>query len=391
MGIVGNLETMSISDLLQFLENGMKSGILKVSQEKINKEIFFEKGLIIGSTSNDPKEYFGQFLLHYGKIDEFQLKSALEKQRKSKVLLGHIFVSMGLMSESEMMDLLQRRALEIIYEVFLWEQAEFEFHDKAPLPEDLIRIEIRPTTVTMEGMYRVDEWRRYRELIPSDRVVLGLAPGHTMKHMEPGSEIPKILGYVKKQMTVGEISYNLHASPFHVYSELYHLINDNVLRVVEELAAVQSPETSIPRPEETTNELLQRVSQLLKKDSTELGQIVRGGYGINFSAFDEAFTLLQRVLEAEPNQPEARALLSAAESHYARQIYGSVLKPQAVPLLVVSLDSLPTIGLGPKEGFILSRINGSWDVKSILSICPFREAEGLRILKKLCDAGLVRF
>lgn len=372
MGIIGNLETMSISDLLQFLETGMKSGILKVCHEVITKEIFFEKGLIVGSTSNDPKEYFGQFLVHYGKADESQLKSALEKQRQSKMQLGHIFVSMGLLSESEMMDLLQLRALEIIYEVFLWDQAEFEFHDRAPLPEDLIRIEIRPTRVTMEGTYRVDEWRRYRELIPSDRVVLGLVPGHTITQIESDSEIPKILWYVRKQMTVGEICYNLHASSFHVYSELHHLIKDNVLRVVEELAP--SHEASIPESEGTTHNLLQRVPLLLKKNS-----------------FDEAFNLLQKVLDAEPNQPEARALFSAAESQYVKQIYSSAFKPQAVPLLVVSLDSLPTIGLGPKEGFILSRINGSWDVKSILSICPFHEAESLRILKKLCDAELVKF
>ena len=83
MGIAGNLATMSVMDLLQFLEAGVKSGILKVSRENTTKEIFFEKGTIVGSTSNDPKEYFGQFLLHYGKIDEPQLRLALERQRQN--------------------------------------------------------------------------------------------------------------------------------------------------------------------------------------------------------------------------------------------------------------------------------------------------------------------
>ena len=27
--------------------------------------------------------------------------------------------------------------------------------------------------------------------------------------------------------------------------------------------------------------------------------------------------------------------------------------------------------IDPQEGFVLSRINGAWDVQAILSICPF--------------------
>ena len=50
MGIAGNLATMSVMDLLQFLETGLKSGILKISRENVTKEIFFEKGTIVGST-----------------------------------------------------------------------------------------------------------------------------------------------------------------------------------------------------------------------------------------------------------------------------------------------------------------------------------------------------
>jgi hypothetical protein len=55
------------------------------------------------------------------------------------------------------------------------------------------------------------------------------------------------------------------------------------------------------------------------------------------------------------------------------------------------LETVMTIGLGPKEGFILSRINGSWDVRSILSVCPFREAESLLILRKLLESKLIGF
>ena len=81
MAINGSLTTMSVSDLLQFLATGRKTGLLRFSHAKVVKGIYFENGIIVGSSTNDPGEYFGQVLIHYGKINESQLQSAMEIQR----------------------------------------------------------------------------------------------------------------------------------------------------------------------------------------------------------------------------------------------------------------------------------------------------------------------
>src|SRR5882762_5178026 len=81
MSVQGSLNTMSVSDLLQFLAVGRKTGLLKFSHQKVLKGIYFENGIIVGSSTNDPREYLGQVLIHYGKIDEAQLQAAMEIQR----------------------------------------------------------------------------------------------------------------------------------------------------------------------------------------------------------------------------------------------------------------------------------------------------------------------
>ena len=83
MGIRGTLKTMSVSDLLQFLASGRKTGTLKLGLGGIVKHIYLEDGVIVGSSSNDPKEYLGQVLIHYGKLDEPRLQVAMEAQRQS--------------------------------------------------------------------------------------------------------------------------------------------------------------------------------------------------------------------------------------------------------------------------------------------------------------------
>jgi hypothetical protein len=374
MAIRGNLSTMGISDILQFLENARKTGRLVVGRQNISKQIFCEQGRIVGSISNDPKEYFGQFLLHYGKVEESQLRSALEVHRQSRERLGRVLIKLGILSEQEVVEMLRLRALELVYELFLWDQAEFEFQDQVSVPEDLIRIEIRPALVVMEGMVRADEWRRYREQIPSDRVIFSLVPNADYSSLRSAEDLPKILWHVKKGKTIAEICCQIHASPFHVYSRLFELLSAGVVCVERELPSEPPTPRMEGEIEETSGAILAQVATQIEKGATS-----------------EALNNINRVLERNPTNFEAQRMFQAAEEEFTRQMYQSGITPESVPQLAVPVEVLSQYGLEPKEGFIISRIDGSWDVKSILSISPFREAESLRILKRLLDAGLVKF
>src|SRR5215471_7155793 len=136
MSIHGTLKTMTVADLLQFLAAGHKTGTLKIGHSGVVKQIYLEDGVIVGSRSNDPKEFLGQVLLHYGKIEEHQLQSAMEIQRQSGGKLGVILSSRGFISAADVVYVLRTRTLEIIYDLFVWAEADFEFFDNEPLPND---------------------------------------------------------------------------------------------------------------------------------------------------------------------------------------------------------------------------------------------------------------
>src|SRR3954453_16584654 len=84
MGIVGNLRTMQLEELLQWLSQSKKSGTLEIVHGKIEKKIFFKDGLILSSASNKPAEYLGHFLMSHGLINENQLSRAIELQEKTR-------------------------------------------------------------------------------------------------------------------------------------------------------------------------------------------------------------------------------------------------------------------------------------------------------------------
>ncbi|HKO59522.1 MAG TPA: DUF4388 domain-containing protein [Pyrinomonadaceae bacterium] len=381
MALQGSLQTMSVPDLLQFLAVGRKTGLLKFTHGKVVKGIYFEDGTIVGSSTNDPREYIGQMLIHYGKITEEQLQAAMEAQRQdaqsqpkseSKRRLGQVLVDNGVLTREEVVEVLQIRTVDIIYDLFIWKAGTFEFSAAGPLPPDFTRVRVEPNRVIMEGVYRSDELARYQTLIPSERTIMELGSGWTSS-IGLGKTTRQILYYLEKRMSVAEISYNMHSSPFEVYGQLYELVQKGLARVSGEL-----PETSerLPLPETTA----ETPEQMVAVASRELD---RGNS-------QKALSLIQAVLEQEPNNGAAQALLAKAERKFIDRMYQD-FSPAGVPKIVISTEELAEKEIGPQEGFMLSRVNGEWDLQSILSICPFREADSLRMIKSLLDKGIIGF
>ena len=61
-----------------------------------------------------------------------------------------------------------------------------------------------------------------------------------------------------------------------------------------------------------------------------------------------------------------------------------------VPVMAVDLATLTKQNLDPHEGFVLSRVNGQWDVQSILKLCPMGEDEAMMIFARLLDRKLIK-
>jgi hypothetical protein len=104
---------------------------------------------------------------------------------------------------------------------------------------------------------------------------------------------------------------------------------------------------------------------------------------------EHALAIINSALDMEPKSSEALRLREEAEKKFVDHVYRNGVSPRAVPKFVASLAQLENERLGPQEGFVLSRINGEADVGSILSVCPFREADTLRMIKKLIDSGIL--
>jgi Domain of unknown function (DUF4388) len=378
MSIAGNLKTMQLAELLQWLSTSKKTGALVIDNGHVQKKIYFKDGNLFSSASTDPKEYLGHFLVSHGFISELELSKAIEMQERSKMLLGKILVTIGAISESDLHRLLRLKAEESIYDVFAWDEGEFRFLDGDLPVSTLIPMNLDITTIIMEGAQRIDEWRRIRERIPSAEAI-PVAMGE-LDDPKLSSGARQILSLVNDDRTVEEIRLQTHSSEFFVCRVLFQQVERGRLKVVK------------PRWNHTTSHVAGGNGNGASDGDVAAEALLKSAE--KYLKRKEYETALRHLRAARSLDPESKVVGEAVkkgEDQVRSAVEKAGVKLNSVPKLNVTMDQLTTLKLNPQEGFMITRINGTYDLQSIIKISPIPQIDALLVFLRLLQAGHIRF
>src|SRR6266849_11113928 len=124
-GLKGDFGTMPLKDLVVYLGNQRASGALSLEREGVRKRVEVLNGLVVKASSNQRREYLGQFLISLGHITEDQFTKAYETQQETKVFLGKILAMIGLVPEMVVLIGLSLKFRETLLEAFQWSAGSF--------------------------------------------------------------------------------------------------------------------------------------------------------------------------------------------------------------------------------------------------------------------------
>lgn len=365
MSLIGNLQTMSLPDILQWVASGRKTGTLHIERRSIQKDIIFRDGKIASSKSTDPRESLGQFLIRAQRLTEEQLFRTLSQQEEEGRLLGSILVDAQILTADDLRQTLRSKAEESIYDLFLWPEGSFEFRER-DLPRDVnVQIELDVTAVILEGIRRVDEWERIKRIFTSSATSFRL-----LRPAEPADDPldHQLFELVSSGKTLAEISLELRRSEF----ETAALLFDAHAR--DRITVDKTGDTADADPVTAIRDLLSLAYQRLQE-----------------RRFDGALQAYESVLGIDRlNQHAKKGLLAVSEAR-TRERAKRTIPLDKVPVLKMDLGTLTRENFDPQEGFVLSRINGQWDVGSILKICPMSEEDALLIFARLHERQVIDF
>lgn len=365
MSLNGNLRTMSLPDILQWIATGQKTGTLQLDRRAIQKRVTFRDGLISTSWSNDPRECLGQFLIREGCVSEEQLFRALLRQEEQGKLIGVILLDEGILDADTLRRVLRRKAAETIYDLFMWAEGDFKFKEGEISNDGGVSIEIGVTELILEGIRRVDEWARIRQVFPSSAVTFNV-------RQEPPAATTdaerQAIALVRAGKSLAAIALELRRSEF----DAAFLLFDLYLR--DTIAVEASPDAPA-----SAGDTVSKIRDLLAEAYQRLQE----------KRYEAAIKVYEEVLSHDRlNQHAKKGLLSVAAAR-SRDRARRKVPLDKVPVLKMDMQTLTRENFDPHEGFVLSRINGEWDIQSILKICPMAEEDLILIFARLLDRKVI--
>ena len=382
MSVIGNLKTMLPGDLLQWLSLGQKTGTLVVSNKAVEKKIFFRTGRVISSASNDPREYLGQFLMSHGYITEQELMKAMEVQQQSRILLGKILVMIDVINEADLQRLMRLKAEEEIYDIFLWNEGEFQFIDDELPQMEMIPLRVDVTGLIMEGTRRVDEWTRIRTLIAHEAIVPTVVKDVPPEELEDDAE-RTVLNAIDGKRSLAELVLESRSSSFNVASTVYHLAREGYVNLADPTQA-RVPTVAV------TAVVVEAAPIEQSAEEDEVTSIIaRAQQALRARDYEKSQRLLKAAENLDPTHQRVRNAIKGAEAAILSDLRNQGLHDSKIPHVLKPLEEITQMNFTPNEGFILSRINGQWDLGSLMKISPIREPDAMLIFYKLWKDGII--
>lgn len=365
MGLNGNLKTMALGDIIQWIALGSKTGTLHISYEGIEKRITFRSGVIIASWSNDPRESLGQFLIRERRVtEELLFKGLLQQEQEGRArMLGQILVATGVLSEEQLKTTLKAKAEETVYDLFLWEEGDFEFCE-GEMPEvGFAEIHMAPTGVMLEGVRRIDEWTRIRKFFPTSATRFKVQ----QRDAAENDDERRILDLLAGNRTLAELSLELRRSEFDTAAVLFDLFSRGLITIASTGEKTRASTTL----------------QLIKQKLHEADAHRAAG------AWDAAIKAYEAVLIFDRLNQQAKQGIVAVIEERGRRRTRDAIDQTRIPYLKLAFEQLTEQKFDPQEGFLLSRVNGQWDVASIVKLCPMAEEDTLAIFARLVARGVI--
>lgn len=251
-------------DLVAMLGQSNWEGELVVEDGEGRREIFFERGSVIGANSSADRERVGEVLYRYGALSAEQVKRVASAVTPA-MRFGEAAVRLGFLSSDELFNLIGKQTEEIVYATMLVARGEFFFREGIDQKRLAYRLNLGVNGLLMEGVRRMDEMGCFRARIPSSLHVPARVVG---AKIAADHDHHAVFVAVDGSRSIEEIGREIGQGEFETTRALFQLIQEGVI-------AVHPPRPT--GPEAIVTLFNQAISTILNEvDTVGGGEDIRG-------------------------------------------------------------------------------------------------------------------
>ena len=363
MSLRGSLGTMSAEDVLDWVNRRKVSAPITFERRGLARGLVIEDGQIIWASSNSRDEQLGVILVRSGLVEERALADALEARAETGVPLGKVLLMSGLITEDTLVEILATKIRETVTDVITWIDGQFDIVPRtnpstgvvASLALDVCLTVARRRAARMTeimGMLGADDVTFY--VPPSAEPPAAAGDDHD--HID----LAQLWNLAGDRRTAASIAASFSGERFAVYDKLAQMVKAGQL-VIDR------------RQRERTN------------SAVELAAGARGRLRAGDRA--GAFAMASQALHQDPSDPEVRKTFAQVERARVAEVAKQLLSRHRVPKRIKEPDE--SLGLTHAELDLARRVDGRWDLLSLIRSANVREGQALLAFARLAEVGVV--
>lgn len=292
MALRGALSEVALADICQLLALGRKTGCLWLTDRSGFGYVYFEQGRVNYANVMNRPDRLGELLVGNGVIEQEDLDKALKTQRSDPDLrLGQILLEQGSLTEPELSTWVTQQVSEAVYHLFTWTSGTFQFESEKTPDEDEARlVAINAENLLLEGARRMDEWSQIEKRITSFDLIFQTTGDPVEGGLEMTPDIVRVLPLLDGKRTLAEVLSLSGLVEFKVGKAVHTLLREGFVEQAGQKASM---------PADTGEKTARHL---------DLGAaFCRAGM------FEDAANEFRRVIELDPDSPEAHGNLADIE------------------------------------------------------------------------------
>ena len=175
MPMQGDLKTMPVVELLMWISQFQKTGMLEIRTGKSTETMAFDHGALVFSSSSNPERTLGRLLIKYGIVSEENHKRARELRKTKSVAVAKALLELDIVTEAQLVRFMRKKAERELYDIFDLQEGDFAFTEADMPALDLLPIRVDVSKMLLRVTQDKDEKGEYdfdssgvRLQIPSD-------------------------------------------------------------------------------------------------------------------------------------------------------------------------------------------------------------------------------
>lgn len=271
MALQGNLTEFSLQEIMTFIADRKKSGVLVIERKEECAQIVFNKGKVIFVEPPFDKDPLIFRLEEQGYVPGGTWRK-LHGETLSDAEQREAILSKNLMKDQDLILFITHEVGHDLAEVMFWQDADFHFDSEDDGPE--IPAELKLADVIAEAISQSVRLKELKAMIPSEDYFVKLLPLESPDEMVTfDSQQWDMVCAIANNQTVGDVRHHFKRDSFTFYEDIAELIEKNVI-------ALEKPQEGIkPDKGEKAVRVEERAEDTEEVDAELIEQAVKSGNG----------------------------------------------------------------------------------------------------------------